>query len=60
VVKELTGVLSITSQHETTVAVLSTGRIVTWGDVREFQRNDGRSIYSPSPIPLAVDGLENP
>ena len=52
VVKELTAVQSIASRHETTVAVLSTGRIVTWGDVREFQRNDGRSIYSPAPIPL--------
>ena len=59
VVKELTGVQSIVSRHETTVAVLSTGRIVTWGDVREFQRSDGRSIYSPAPIPLLVDGLEN-
>ena len=61
VIKELTGVQSIACRHETTVAVLETGRILTWGEVREFKRSDGsRSIYSPSPIPLAVDGLENP
>ena len=59
VVKELTGVQSIASRHETTVAVLSTGRIVTWGDVREFHRDGRPSIYSPAPIPLLVDGLEN-
>ena len=59
VVKELTGGVSITSRHETTIAVLSTGRIVTWGDVRRFQRNDGPSIYSPAPLPLLLDGLEN-
>lgn len=59
-VRELADVQSIACRHETTVAVLSTGRIVTWGEVREFRRSDGRSTYSPSPIPLAVDGLENP
>ena len=59
VVKELTGGVSIASRHETTVAVLSTGRIVNWGDVRRFQRSDGPSIYSPAPIPLLVDGMEN-
>jgi alpha-tubulin suppressor-like RCC1 family protein len=58
-VKELTGVESIAARHETTTAVLSTGRIMTWGEVRLFQREDGPSIYSPSPIPLAVDGLDN-
>ncbi len=59
-IKELTGVQSIACRHETTVAVLETGRIMTCGEVREFKRSDGSSIYSPSPIPLAVDGLENP
>ncbi len=59
-VKELTGVQSIACRHETTVAVLSTGRIMTWGVVRQFKRSDGLSTFSPAPIPLAVDGLENP
>jgi alpha-tubulin suppressor-like RCC1 family protein len=59
-VKELTGVQSIAARHETTTAVLATGRIVTWGEVRLFKREDGPAIYAPYPIPLAVDGLENP
>ena len=60
VVKELTGVQSIACRRETTVAVLATGRIMTWGEVRVFKRSDGRSNFSPAPIPLAVDGLESP
>jgi alpha-tubulin suppressor-like RCC1 family protein len=60
-IKELTGVQSIASRHETTVAVLASGRIMTWGEVREFDRpGGGRSPrYSPVPIPMSVDGLEN-
>ena len=58
-VKELTGVQSIAAHHETTTAVLASGRIMTWGEVRLFKRSDGPSIYSPAPLPLSVDGLEN-
>lgn len=58
-IKELSGVQSIAARHETTTAVLATGRIVTWGDVRVFTREDGPSSYAPYPIPLLVDGLDN-
>jgi alpha-tubulin suppressor-like RCC1 family protein len=59
VVKGLTGVQSIAAHNGSTTAVLSSGRIMTWGAVRPWTRPDGGDpIYSPFPILLWVDGLD--
>ena len=55
----LTGVRAIFAAKWNGYAVLEDGRITIWGDVREFNRPGGRSLISPSPILLSIDGLEN-
>ncbi len=59
VVAGLTGVQSIAAAVATTTAVLASGRIMTWGGVREWTRPDGGGpALSPRPILLWVDGLD--
>jgi alpha-tubulin suppressor-like RCC1 family protein len=55
----LTGVQSIAADlAATTTAVLTSGRIMTWGGVREWTRPDGAAGLSPHPILLWIDGLD--
>jgi hypothetical protein len=57
----LTGVKSLAVCKSQTVAVLGSGRIMTWGEVREWTRPDiGGTGLSPHPILLWIDGLEQP
>jgi alpha-tubulin suppressor-like RCC1 family protein len=58
----LTDVQAIGGSYGTeTTAVLSSGKIMTWGSVRPWTRPDGGGGgYSPFPILLWVDGLEQP
>ncbi|HTG89605.1 MAG TPA: hypothetical protein VL914_05400 [Vicinamibacterales bacterium] len=61
VVPALDGVQSIAAESATTTAVLASGRIMTWGSVREWTRpGSGGAGYSPSPILLWLDGLDQP
>ena len=60
-VKELTGVQSIAASGRGSAAVLGSGRIMIWSEVRPFTRpGSGRSNLSQYPILLWVDGLEQP
>jgi alpha-tubulin suppressor-like RCC1 family protein len=53
----LTGVQSIAARSAKAVAVLASGQIMTWGYV---VRPGGKEDTSASPIPLWLDGLEQP
>jgi hypothetical protein len=45
----------------TTIAVLGSGRMMTWGEVRRWHRpGSGQSNLSPFPIRLWLDGLDQP
>ncbi len=54
----LSGVVSLAAVNATTTAVLSSGRIMTWGGVRPWTRPEGDPGYSPHPILLWIDGLD--
>lgn len=58
-VKDLTDVRFLASAAGTTIAILGSGRMMTWGEVREWHRPDpGQPNLSPFPILLWIDGLE--
>jgi alpha-tubulin suppressor-like RCC1 family protein len=58
-VKGLTDVRSLTACKSQTIAVLGSGRMMTWGEVRGWTRPDGGGAgLSPFPILLWIDGLE--
>jgi hypothetical protein len=61
-VKDLTDVQSIAASAWGNAAVLGSGRIMTWSEVRPWHRPGGGSgnRLSPYPILLWVDGLEQP
>lgn len=61
-VKGLTGVQSIAASGRGSAAVLSSGRIMIWSEVRPFPRPGGVGLSNLSqfPIPLSVEGLEQP
>jgi alpha-tubulin suppressor-like RCC1 family protein len=62
-IRTLSGVRSIAAHGETSMAVLSTGRIMTWGNVRPWTRPPEEGAYanfSHVPILLWLDGLEQP
>ena len=60
-VKGLTGVTSLAAAATTTIAILDSGRMVTWGEVRPWTRpEDGQGNLSPFPILLWLDGLQQP
>lgn len=61
-VKGLTEVQSIAASARGSAAVLASGRIMIWSEVRPWTRpgSNGRSNLSPFPILLWVDGLEQP
>jgi hypothetical protein len=60
----VTGLANVTwlaAAASTTIAVLESGRMMTWGEVRPWTRpDDGQSDLSPFPILLWVDGLQQP
>lgn len=58
IVQGLAGVRAIAADDDTSVAVLSSGRIMTWGEVRPWARPDGGDALSPLPILPWVDGLD--
>ncbi len=61
VIPSLTGVLSILAHDSTNVAMLASGRIMTWGGVRPWTRpSGGHDFISTSPILLWLDGLDQP
>ena len=62
VIKSLTDVQSIFTINSVCLAVLASGRIVTWGGgVRPWTRpGGGMDIVSRSPILLWLDGLDQP
>ena len=57
-VRGLTNVRSVSAHASTGAAVLGSGRIMTWGEVRPWTRPDGQRDLSPLPILLWVDGLD--
>jgi alpha-tubulin suppressor-like RCC1 family protein len=61
-VKELTDVVSIAASPWASAAVLASGRIMTWSEVRPWHRPgyNGLNNLSPFPILLWLDGLEQP
>ena len=61
-VKGLTDVQSIAASARGSAAVLASGRIMTWSEVRPWTqaRVSGQSNLSPFPILLWLDGLEQP
>ena len=60
-VKGLTDVQSIAASFRGSVAVLASGRIMIWSEVRPWARpGGGQSNLSQFPILLWVDGLEQP
>ena len=60
-VKGLTGVTSLAAAASTTIAILDSGRMLTWGEVRPWTRpEDGQGNLSPFPILLWLDGLQQP
>jgi alpha-tubulin suppressor-like RCC1 family protein len=61
-VKELTDVVSIAASPWASAAVLASGRIMTWSEVRPWSRPgfNGQSNLSPFPILMWLDGLEQP
>ena len=60
-VKELTGATFLAACNSQTIAVLGSGRMMTWGEVREWTRPDGGGAgLSPFPILLWLDGLDQP
>jgi hypothetical protein len=57
----LTDVRWMAAGAGTTIAVLGSGRMMTWGEVRPWTRpGSGQGNLSPSPILLWLDGLEQP
>jgi alpha-tubulin suppressor-like RCC1 family protein len=57
----VTNAASLAAAHSSTIAVMSSGRIVTWGEVRPWTRpGNGQRDLSPSPILLWIDGLDQP
>jgi alpha-tubulin suppressor-like RCC1 family protein len=61
-VKGLTDVVSIAASPWANAAVLASGRIMAWSEVRPWHRpgSNGLSDLSPFPILLWLDGLEQP
>ncbi len=61
-VKGLTDVVSVAASPWGSAAVLASGRIMTWSEVRPWHRPgyNGTSNLSPFPILLWLDGLEQP
>ena len=60
-VKGLENVTSIAVADGTNIAVLGSGRMMTWGEVRPWTRpGDGQGDLSPFPILLWIDGLDQP
>jgi alpha-tubulin suppressor-like RCC1 family protein len=61
-VNGVTAVQSVAANTLSTgIAVLASGRILTWGQVREWTRPDGGGAgLSPFPILLWLDGLDQP
>jgi alpha-tubulin suppressor-like RCC1 family protein len=60
-VKELADVRFLAACRSQTIAVLGSGRMMTWGEVRGWTRPDsGGAGLSPFPILLWLDGLEQP
>lgn len=60
-VKGLTDVQSIAASARGSAAVLASGRIMTWSEVRPWSRPGGGQVnLSPVPILLWLDGLEQP
>jgi alpha-tubulin suppressor-like RCC1 family protein len=61
-VKGLTDVVSIAASPWASAAVLASGRIMTWSEVRPWTRpgSNGPSNLSPFPILLWLDELEQP
>jgi alpha-tubulin suppressor-like RCC1 family protein len=60
-VKELSNVQAIAASGRGSAAVLASGRIMIWSEVRPWNRpGGGGSNLSPTPILLWVDGLEQP
>ena len=58
-VKGLTDVRYLAACKSQTIAVLGSGRMMTWGEVRGWTRpDDGGADLSPFPILLWLDGLE--
>lgn len=57
----VTNVAALAAAHSSTIVVMSSGRIVTWGEVRPWTRpGNGQGNLSPSPILLWIDGLDQP
>jgi alpha-tubulin suppressor-like RCC1 family protein len=57
-IKGLTDVRFLAATTSQTIAVLSSGRMMTWGEVRGWTRpDDGGAGLSPFPILLWLDGL---
>jgi hypothetical protein len=61
-VKGLTDVQSVAASAWASAAVLASGRIMAWSEVRPWHRpgTNGLSNLSPAPILLWLDGLEQP
>ena len=60
-VKELTGVQSIAASARGSAAVLASGRIMIWSEVRPFTMpGNAKSNLSQYPMLLSVEGLEQP
>ena len=60
-VKELSGVQSIAASGRGSAAVLLSGRIMIWSEVRPYPTpSGGRSNLSQIPIPLSLVGFEQP
>jgi len=59
-VKGVTDVTSLAAAAGTTIAVLGSGRMMTWGEVRDWPLDRGGTGLSQFPILLWVDGLETP
>lgn len=61
-VKDLTDVVSIAASPWASAAVLASGRIMTWSEVRPWHRpgSNGLNNLSQFPILMWLDGLEQP
>jgi alpha-tubulin suppressor-like RCC1 family protein len=60
-VRQLADVRFLAACKSQTIAVLGSGRMMTWGEVRGWkQQDDGGWGLSPYPILLWLDGLEQP
>jgi len=56
-ITSLSEVQSICACDQTSIAVLASVHVMTWGAVRPWNRPGGSSRVSRTPVPLSVDGL---